>query len=151
MQEQNIKHAAAMMTATKIQTASNQINRAARRMAMTVEVMLWLFLLGAFVLLLTPALAKDVKCDRWQEKGRTVERCDYVDAPPATQPAQPAPTPPAVAQAPRPARAPPPAPPAYQPPQYVEPLGARWHGPPASRPGYIEEQEQLNPYFWPDQ
>jgi hypothetical protein len=42
-------------------------------------------LAGALVLVLSlPVIARDVKCDRHVENGRTLQRCEFVETPPQT-------------------------------------------------------------------
>jgi hypothetical protein len=55
-------------------------------------------LVGALTLLLSPAIARDVKCDRRVENGHTLQRCEFIEtpqaaAPPAGTQAQPRPLP----------------------------------------------------------
>jgi Bacterial SH3 domain len=56
-----------------------------------------LLLASALTLLLSPVIARDVKCDRRVENGHTLQRCEFIETPqaaappPAPQPASPAP------------------------------------------------------------
>jgi hypothetical protein len=57
-----------------------------------------LLLASAMTLLLSPAIARDVKCDRHVENGHTLQRCEFIEtpqaaAPPAVTQAQPRPLP----------------------------------------------------------
>ena len=58
-----------------------------------------LSLASVLTLLLSPAIARDVKCDRRVENGHTLQRCEFIETP---QAAVPPPAPPETQQPPAP-------------------------------------------------